>query len=75
MDVITIIPCGTKAIFGEIEGWIGAIEITFTNIVYKFEYFDKDQNHKFVWCHEKELSIQSKKRQPIGFQPINSNGH
>ena len=70
-DEINIIPCGTKATFGNIEGWVGTVEITFTNILYKFEYFDKDYNHKFLWCHEMELIIESGKRQRVGFSTSN----
>lgn len=75
MDTIKIIPCGTKATFGNIQGWIGTVEITFTNILYKFEYFDKDYNHKFLWCHEMELNISSHKKQSVGFLTFNPNGN
>lgn len=66
-----IIKCGTKAKVGEINGTIGAIEIVYTNVLYKFEYFDKDLNYKFVWVHESELVFDIIEKQKIGFKNNN----
>lgn len=67
MNEITLIPCGTEAKFLNIEGTICSIEITFTNVVYKFGYFDREMNYKTVWCHEKELVVDNVQRQKVGF--------
>ena len=67
MEEMTIIKSGTKAMFGNIEGIVCGAEIVYTNVLYKFGYFDKDMNYKFIWAHEQELTITSSKKQKIGF--------
>jgi hypothetical protein len=65
---MTLIKCGTKVYHGSTEGTITMIEIRYDNILYHFSYFDKDQNHKSIWVHEKELTIEKPQKQKIGFK-------
>jgi hypothetical protein len=64
---LKVIPCGTKAFFGNLEGTISSIEITFSNIIYKFGYVDRDMNYKFFWVHEKEITTEKHRKASIGF--------
>lgn len=63
-----VLKCGTKAKFGEIEGTICSIEISYSNVVYKFAYFDLDLNYKTLWVSEEELILNMPKKQMIGFK-------
>lgn len=67
-----VIKCGTKAFLGNIEGWVGCIEISFTNVLYQFEYIDRDMNHKSTWVHEQELKFEKPTKQKIGFKNLHN---